>query len=201
MDIYTLAKETIIENSGLARNVDFQKNGLSNSQITYLCNRGFLERVRRGYYQLSSDENSSDEAIIAQLFPDGIVCMDSALFHYGYSDRTPLAWTIAFTRSVTRTRLNVKVLRLKPYFVPEELYLLGKSEESFNDVKLAIYDRDRVICDCFKYQRKIDSEMFNKAIVAYSKDAERNLGNLIVYAKKMRVYKKMVDIMGVLING
>jgi len=201
VDIYTLAKETIIENSGLARNVDFQKNGLSNSQITYLCNRGFLERVRRGYYQLSSDENSSDEAIIAQLFPDGIVCMDSALFHYGYSDRTPLAWTIAFTRSVTRTRLNVKVLRLKPYFVPEELYLLGKSEESFNDVKLAIYDRDRVICDCFKYQRKIDSEMFNKAIVAYSKDAERNLGNLIVYAKKMRVYKKMVDIMGVLING
>jgi len=201
VDIYTLAKKTIKEKNGLARNIDFQHNGLNNSQITYLCNRGFLERVRRGYYQLSSDENSSDEAIIAQLFPDGIVCMDSALFHYGYSDRTPLAWTIAFTRSVTRTRLKIKVLALKPYFVPEELFPLGKSEERLNDVKLNIYDRDRTICDCFKYQSKIDSEIFNKAIIAYSKDKKRNIGNLITYAKKMRVYRKMSEIMGVLING
>jgi hypothetical protein len=43
--------------------------------------------------------------------------------------------------------------------------------------------------------------MFNKAIVAYSKDVKKNLGNLITYAKKMRVYRKMSEIMGVLING
>lgn len=201
MNIYSLAKKTITENGGIARNVDFRKNGLSNSQITYLCNRGYLDRVRRGYYQLSSYQDSSDERIIATLFPDGILCMDTALFHYGYGDRTPLEWTIAFPRTITRTRLGVNSPRIKPYFISEDLFLLGKTEQIINDVKMAMYDRDRTICDCFKYQSKIDSEMFNKAIIAYSKDVKKNIGNLIAYAKKMRVYRKMYEIMGVLING
>ena len=201
MNIYSLAKKTITENGGIARNVDFRKNGLSNSQITYLCNRGYLDRVRRGYYQLSSYQDSSDERIIATLFTDGILCMDTALFHYGYGDRTPLEWTIAFPRTITRTRLGVNSPRIKPYFISEDLFLLGKTEQIINDVKMAMYDRDRTICDCFKYQSKIDSEMFNKAIIAYSKDVKKNIGNLIAYAKKMRVYRKMSEIMGVLINA
>lgn len=201
MNIYSLANKTIVENGGIARNIDFRKNGLSNSQITYLCNRGYLDRIRRGYYQLSSYQDSSDEKIIATLFPDGILCMDTALFHYGYSDRTPLEWTLAFPRSVSRNRLRTKTPKIKPYFIKEDLFLLGKTEQDVNGVPLSIYDRDRTICDCFKYQSKIDSEMFNKAILAYSKDVKKNIGNLIAYAKKMRVYRKMAEIMGVLING
>ena len=201
MNIYALAEKTIAENGGIARNIDFRKNGLRNFQITYLCNKGYLDRVRRGYYQLGSYQDSSDEKIIARLFPDGILCMDSALFHYGYSDRTPLEWTIAFPRTVTRTRMRVISPIIKPYFVSEELFLLGRTEQIINDVQLAMYDRDRTICDCFKYQNKIDSELFNKAVLAYSKDEKKNIGNLSNYAKKMRVYKKVSEIIGVLING
>ena len=157
MDTYPLSKGTIVENGGIAKNADFQKNGLINSQSTHLSNRGFLGRVMRGYYQLSSYEDSSEETIIARLFPDGIICLDSALFHYGYSDRTPLEWTIAFPRTITRTRLGVNSPRIKPYFISEETFLLGKTEQTINDVKLAMYDRERTICDCFKYQNKINS--------------------------------------------
>ena len=71
MNIYSLAEKTITESGGIARNVDFRKNGLSNSQITYLCNRGYLDRIRRGYYQLGSYQDSSDERIIATLFQMG----------------------------------------------------------------------------------------------------------------------------------
>lgn len=201
MDIYELANKTITENDGLARNVDFQNNGLSNSQVTYLCNKGYLNRVRRGYYQLGTFMGSSDEAIIARLFPDGILCMDSALFHYGYSDRTPMEWTIAFPRNVTRTRLKVNSLSIKPYFVSGDFFLLGKTDQIINGVKLAMYDRERTICDSFKYQSKLDSEVFNKAVLAYSKDEKKNLGLLADYARRMRVYNKMVDVIGVLVNG
>lgn len=201
MNIYVLAEKTIAENGGIAENVDFRKSGLKNYQITYLCNQGYLERLRRGYYQLGSDEGSTDERILARLFPDGILCMDSALFHYGYSDRTPLEWTIAFPRTVTRTRLKVNAPIIKPYFISEKYFLLGKTKQTINDVQLPMYDRERTICDCFKYQNKMDSELFNKAILAYSKDKKKNLANLSDYAKKMRVYRKMVDVLGVLLNG
>ncbi len=201
MGIYTLAKKTIDENDGIARNVDFQKHGLKNFQITYLCNKGYLERIRRGYYQLGTFDDTTEEKIIARLFPDGILCMDSALFYYGYSDRTPLEWTIAFQRTVTRTRLKVNSPKIKPYFISEKTFLLGKTEQTINDVQLAMYDRDRTICDCFKYQNKMDGELFNKAVLAYSKDEKKNIANLSDYAKKMRVYKKMAEILGVLLNG
>ena len=42
--------------------------------------------------------------------------------------------------------------------------------------------------------------MFNKAIKCYVKDKNKNLNNLSIYAKKMHVYKKMMEVMEVLLN-
>ena len=36
---------------------------------------------------------------------------------------------------------------------------------------------------------------------AYAADKKKNLSNLSSYAKKMRVYKKLMDVMEVLLNG
>jgi len=47
----------------------------------------------------------------------------------------------------------------------------------------------------------MDEEIFNKAIHGYANDSEKNVGNLIQYAKAMRVYNKMAGVMGVLLNG
>lgn len=82
-----------------------------------------------------------------------------------------------------------------------ELYELGKITDNFNGVELPVYDRERTICDCFKYRSRLDNEIFNKAINAYVKDDKKNLNNLSVYAKKLRVYKKVTELMEVLLNG
>lgn len=87
------------------------------------------------------------------------------------------------------------------YFVQSTLFELGKTREDFNGVHLAVYDRERTICDCFKYRTKLDNEMFNKVLNAYAADKKKNLSNLSSYAKKMRVYKKLMDIMEVLLGG
>jgi hypothetical protein len=68
-------------------------------------------------------------------------------------------------------------------------------------VSLPVYDRERTICDCFKYRTKLDNEIFNKAINTYVVDSKKNLANLSKYAKEMRVYKKMMSVMEVLLNG
>ena len=43
--------------------------------------------------------------------------------------------------------------------------------------------------------------MFNKALNAYAADKKKNLSNLSSYAKKMKVYKKLMDVMEVQLNG
>lgn len=78
---------------------------------------------------------------------------------------------------------------------------MGKSPTTSTGVELPVYDRERTICDCFKYRSRLDNEIFNKAINAYVKDDKKNLNNLSAYSQKLRVYKKITELMEVLLNG
>ena len=133
--------------------------------------------------------------------PYGIVCVESALFHYGYSDFTPREWSIAVPRTYRNQISNIRELPVKAYYIQKNIIDVGKTEDDFDGVMLPVYDRERTICDCFKYRSKLDNEIFNKALNAYANDTEKNLSNLSAYAKKMRVYKKVTELMEVLLNG
>ena len=90
---------------------------------------------------------------------------------------------------------------MKAYYIQKEYMELGKIVENFNGVALSVYDRERTICDCFKYRTKLDNELFNKALNAYVADEKKNLSNLSKYAKRMRLYAKVMNVMEVLLNG
>lgn len=201
MDKKTLSKQVIIEKGGIAKTSDFVAAGIPAVDIVNLCNTGYLERIRHGYYQLADGNTSSEEQLIATLIPKAIICVESALFHYGYSDFAPRKWSIAVPRSMSRTKLDIDALALQTYYVQSEIYELGRVTDDFSGVKLSIYDRERTICDCFKYRSRLDHEIFSKALNAYAKDEKKNLQNLSIYAKKLRVYKKVNELMSVLLDG
>lgn len=201
MNLQERAREVVVDNNGIAKSADFVTAGIRAVDVVNLCNAGFLNRVRHGYYQLAEQCVSSEEQLLATLIPKGIVCVESALFHYGYSDFTPRQWSIAVPRSMSRTKLKSDLLAVHPYYMQPELYELGKTTGNFNGVTLFVYDRERTICDCFKYRSRLDNEMFSKALNAYACDSEKNLQNLSAYAKKLRVYKKVTELMEVLLNG
>jgi len=193
-------QKIIIDAGGVARTADFNAAGFANYAVAEMCKQGLIVRVRSGYYSLP-DESQQEEAVIAQLYPDGIICMDSALFHYGYSDKTPLEWHLAFKRTVTRSRFNTDYPPVRWYMVQDSIFELGSTESEWSGVILKVYDRERTICDCFKRRSLIDSEMFAKAVNAYAADDKKNLANLSAYAKKLRVYKQVTTLVEVLLNG
>lgn len=201
MDIRTIARQVIMEKGGVAKSADFVQAGIRAADVVNMCNAGYLDRIRHGYYQLAEADILSEEQLLAVLIPKGIVCVESALFHYGYSDFAPRKWSIAVPRSMSRTKLDIDALALQTYYVQSEIYELGKTTADFNGVVLPIYDRERTICDCFKYRSRLDHEIFSKALNAYAKDEKKNLQNLSIYAKKLRVYKKVNELMSVLLNG
>lgn len=196
-----IAKTTIENSKGIAKTADFIAAGLSKSDVCALCNDGYIERVRHGYYALADANDASEEQMIQTLLPEAIVCVESALFHYGYSDFAPRVWTLAVPRTMTKTKINMDVITYKPYYIQNKLHELGKTLADFDGVTLPVYDRERTICDCFKYRTKLDNEIFNKAVNAYVADDNKNLSNLSKYAKEMKVYKKVMDLMEVLLNG
>jgi predicted transcriptional regulator of viral defense system len=194
-----IIKNVISTNNGIAKLYTLITAGVPKENIYKLCSDGFLQRVRQGYYQLADERILPDEQIIASTIPEAIISMESALFHYGYSDFMPRVWSVSVPRNASR-RLNTSV-PIKVYYVKDDIYDLGKTTITENGVTFTIYDRERTICDMFKHRGKIDNEMFCKAVNAYANDPQKNLKVLSKYAKTLRVYKKVMDIMEVLLNG
>lgn len=201
MNKVDVVKEIINQNGGIVKTAKLNEAGIKNYEIVRMCERGELERINHGYYQIAGQMDISEEKIIATLLEEGIVCMESALFYYGYSDKTPLLWTISVPRNISRAKIKIENIAYKFYFVQKDKFLIGKTKGTFNGIELPVYDRERTICDCFKHKSKMDNEMFNKAINAYVADNNKNLSNLSKYAKEMRVYKKVTELMEVMLNG
>ena len=194
--------ESIIKSkNGIAKVADLVEGGVSRQSIKKMYADGYIKKISRGYYTLTSEPVSSDEQVISSIIPKSVVCMESALFYYGYSDFMPRVKTVAVPRSASRKTIKVSPVPLKVYYVTDGIYELGKVTAEENGISFSIYDRERTVCDIFKHREKIDSETFAKALNAYAKDEKKNLNNLSDYAKKLRVHKKVTELMEVLLNG
>jgi predicted transcriptional regulator of viral defense system len=165
--------------------------------IQKLMADGVIEKVKQGYYHLIDEYNDSEANIICRLFPDAVLCMHTALFYYGYSDRTPSEWHLAVNKDISRYRVKIDYPFVKTYFLESSLLNLGVTEGQMGFNAVRIYDRDRTICDCLRYMGKMDKEIFNKAIQGYVADSKKNVPNLMQYAKSLRVQKKVKDLIGV----
>lgn len=201
MTKFEIAKRVIIDAGGIAKTSMFVEKGLCRFDISKLANDGLIKRIYHGFYGLADSIDLSEAEYIAKLIPEGIICMESALFHYGYSDFTPRKWSIAVPRFISQNKIKSNIIPLKPYYVQKSIHELGKTTSEFNGTILPIYDKERTICDCFKYKNRMDNELFAKAINSYALDKNKNLTNLSSYAKKLRVYKKVTEMMEVLLNG
>lgn len=196
-----IAKKVITDSGGIAKTSEFLAAGLYKSDIGKLLSDGLLERIRHGFYQLAGNLDITEAEYLSRLIPEGIVCMESALFHYGYIDFAPREWSIAVPRAISQPKLKTASIPFKAYYIQSDVYELGKTQADFEGTTLLIYDKERTICDCFKYRTKLDNELFVKAVNAYANDKEKNLANLSKYAKRLRVYKKVTDMMEVLLGG
>ena len=201
MEAKKIIKNVIENKNGIAKVSDMVRAGASREDIKKLYANGYIQRVSQGYYQLSSVSYLTDEQIVSAIIPKSVICMESALFYYGYSDFMPRVKSVAIPRTSSRKAIDASPIPLKAYYVSKEIYELGKTTVTENGTTFAIYDRERTICDIFKHRNKIDSELFNKALNAYAKDDNKDLSNLSAYAKKLRVYKKVMELMEVLLNA
>jgi hypothetical protein len=100
-------------------------------------------------------------------------------------------------RNSTKSRFNIDYPFVKPYYASKETLSLGESVGYIDDVKVKIYSKERVICDCLKRSNKMDSEVYNQAIQSYIRDESKNIPQLIEIAQSLKVMNKVRNIIGV----
>ena len=197
MNQYETIKEIFKAHNGIVHTADIISKGIHNSWLNKLAVQGVISKIRRGVYEWIESGPKEDTDILKTLFPDAIICMNSALFFYGYTDRTPDAWHLAFHRDINKKRLQINYPPIMPYFLEPHLLQAGVTSENIQGTDLQIYDRERTICDVLRHSGKIDREILNKAIQSYLKDNKKNIDNLIKYSKTLRVYTKVQQWIGV----
>ena len=112
MVIINIIKKEFQKRGGILKTAELKELGLSSRQIKRLLDDGVIARIKRGFYELT-DYVIQEEVIIARLFPQAVIFLESALFHYGYTDRIPLAWQIAVDRYSKTTQYDIDYPRQK----------------------------------------------------------------------------------------
>ena len=107
-------KQLFEMNGGFLKAADIYSAGATIRQTQDMVERGEILRIKRGYYQLAEIYEPNETAMIAKLFPEAILCMDTALFYFGYSDRTPMEWHLAFSRDISKSRFKLTYPFIKP---------------------------------------------------------------------------------------
>ena len=182
---------------GMMRTTKLAEEKIFYPQREKLIADGYVEKIRRGYYQWIDPDDFSEVRTVIHLFPDAILCMDTALRYYGYSDRTPSNWHLAVSKDSGKSRFKIDYPFVKPYYVEPAVLELGLITGTMDGHAIRIYDKERLICDCLRYRNKMDKEVFNKAIRKYITDPKKSIPKLMEYAGPLRVKKLAKDLIGV----
>ncbi|MDR0908235.1 MAG: hypothetical protein LBM77_00565 [Spirochaetaceae bacterium] len=192
-----LIKKAFDEHGGLMQTKDLNAIKVYYRDIQKLIEAGLAEKVRYGYFQWVDEENLSEARLINQLFPDGVLNMLTALFYYRYSDWIPLEWHIAVSKDSGKSRFNLDYPHVQPYYVEPSLLELGLTTGDIDGNPVRIYDKERTICDVLRYRKKIDREIFSKAIINFVQDRTKSITRFSDYAKALHVMTAAQDLVGI----
>lgn len=195
-EVLQIIEKVLDENKGIVKKEQLTRLGIDSKRIMSLVNARTLVRIKNGYYTDRIDRFSEEE-LVAALFPDGLLCMESALYAYGYLKEKPFAWTIAIDKNTSKSRFKMDYPKILPYYTEPEALQIGASTISLGEATFGIYDKERLICDCLKYEHKMEREEFKAAIQGYIKDEDKDISLLMEYARERKVVKKVQGMIGV----
>ena len=190
-------KKVFDKHSGFLKTKELYAERIFYNDIKLLIEEGHIEKIRYGYYQWADSDNPSDAIVIKRLFPDGILCMDTALFYHRLCDRIPQAWHIAVSKNSGKSRFKLDYPFVKPYYIEPDLLDVGLIKGNIDGNQVRIYNKERTICDCLRYEKKMDKEIFNNAIKYYIADTSKNIHTLMNYARSFKILQKLLSTIGV----
>ena len=189
-------KKKMDENGGIIKTSQITELGVDYRRILSWVKDGTLERVKSGYYSFGFKERSEEDLILG-LFPDGVLCLESALYYHHYIDRKPYQWHIAIDKNTSKSRFKMDYPVILPYYTEPEVLKLGVEEIPFASGMMKIYNNQRMICDCLKFEEKLDRDIFKRALLSYIADNSKDIAELLTIARERKVLQKVQSTLGV----
>jgi len=136
-----------------------------NYQIQKLVNLKKISKIQEGLY--SDKENVNDFEIISKKYPDAVFTMNTAYYIYDLIDVIPEKLELAVERDTIRIKNN----KVKQIYFNSNLINLGKTQIDYMGAKINIYDKERLLLELIKNERKMPFNYYKEIINSYRKIA------------------------------
>lgn len=190
-------RELVRAHDGVVKTAELYTLGIDYRRIQSFVDWGVLLRVKNGYYSLQEQKLSEDEMVYRLFGEDGVLTMETALYIYGYLPTKPTEYQIAVDKNTSKSRFHLNYPFVHPYYSEPKVLTLGVTQIAFGGGMMKIYDRERLMCDCLKYEDRLDREDLKKALLAYIAEPSKDISRLLCYAKERKVLSKVQNRIGV----
>lgn len=176
--------------NGYADFKELKMNNFHTSAVKKLLDEGVIEKIKPGLYRLSDITEPKNISLsfvdVSKAVPDSVICLLSALSHYDFTTFNNPEVNIAILRNCKVPKeMNQPV---KVYYFSEKTFNLGITSISTKYGKVRIYDKEKTICDIFRYKDKIGEDIAYEALKNYTGSKNTDYYKLTQYAKICRIY-------------
>lgn len=177
---------------GTLRTRDVLRKGVHPRTLYALRDEGVLEQIGRGLYRLASGAavGNPDWIAMAARLPRAVVCLVSALSHYGLTTQIPHTLDIAMPSHSQIPKVDGIPVRVF-WYSPVSLRS-GAKAVRMDGVKVRIFSAEKTIADCFKYRNKLGTDVAVEALRLYRERTRKpDRAALLEYARINRVVRVM----------
>lgn len=177
-----------IKTHGYVRMKELKEAGFHTRNISALVRSGEIEKVKSGLYKVPNYENPeyiTSFLDTAKAIPKGVICLMSAVSYYELSTVNPSEVFIAIPLSEKKPKINYPPIRV--FYWADRNYYLGINEIKVKGNTIKIYDKEKTICDLFRYRNKLGEDIAFESLKNYLGSKTFDLNKLRTYSQKMRI--------------
>ncbi len=181
----------IAHSQGLIRPRDISARGLPRVTLTRLVREGRLIRIGRGMYALPDRQTSEHGSLaeVASKYPEGIICLLSALRVHDLTTQSPFEVWLAIPHKGRAPKMDYPPLRIVR--VSGKALTEGIEERIIDGVTVRVSNAARTVVDCFKFRNKIGLDVALEALREAWDHKRVSMDELWHYATIFRVANVM----------
>jgi predicted transcriptional regulator of viral defense system len=178
-----------VSNGGFASMKELKEANFHTREILSLVKEKTLIKIKPGYYRYSDYGFFKDVNVslisVCRAEPQAIICLISALDYFQMTDFNPSEIFYAIPHS--QKKKNINTPPVKTFFFRDRFYNPGIEVIKTKYGNLRIYNREKTVCDMFRYRNKLGEDLAMQALKNYLKGKKKSIGTLIKYAEICQV--------------
>lgn len=176
---------------GVLRTKQVLALGIHPRTLYALRDTGAPERLSRGVYRLADlpPLTHPDLVVMAQRFPDVVICLILALDFHDLTTQIPHVIDIAIEQGASRPSLDSPPLRV--FHFSGAARSEGIELVSLEGVDVRIYGPAKTVADVFKYRHKSGLDVAIEALNLYRKHPDFDVSDLLRCARIRRIENVM----------